>query len=253
MGAATLMIGATGVDEPGARMRAFLQESGVDTTLVTADKTHPTGQAFINVAERGENSIVVVPGANGELQPADIPVQALAGCNIFLAQLESPVATVRAFLQHAATRRGRTILNAAPAEQDGAALFPLVDVLIVNETELAAYAGLAELHKETPGIVTTARELLSRDGQTIVVTLGADGVVVVTAEQQRSIPARPAQVVDTTGAGDCFCGVLAAGLADGLALTEAVRLAVTAASISVERPGAASSIPTRAEVDARLH
>ena len=252
MGAATLMVGATGNDEPGERMRAVLQGSGIDTALIKVDKAHPTGQAFINVSAAGENSIVVVTGANGALRSADVPIRELSHYDVFLAQLEIPVATVRTFFQHAATQRGLTLLNAAPAEQDGATLFPLVDILIVNEAELATYAGLPALRMETESIAAAARRLICRDGQTIVVTLGANGVVVVSAEQQQLIPSRPANVVDTTGAGDCFCGTLAAGLAQDMTLTKAVALAVTAASISVERPGAASSIPSRAEVDALL-
>ena len=252
MGADTLMIGATGDDEPGNRMRAFLQESEVDTALIKVRPDHPTGQAFINVAQSGENSIVIVTGANGELRPADIAAQPLSGCKIFLAQLESPVETVRAFFHQALMQRGLALLNAAPAEKAGATLFPLVDVLIVNEAELATYAGLSQPRKEADMVAVAARQLICRDGQAIVVTLGAAGVVLVTGERVHSVPSRPADVVDTTGAGDCFCGVFAAGLASGLALDEALKLAVTAASLSVERPGAATSLPTRTEVEAIL-
>ena len=248
----TYMIGAVGTDGPGNRMRDFLQESGVNIEMVKTDHDHLTGQAFINVAESGENAIVIVAGANAALNSDDIPVEELADCGVFLAQLESPVETIRDFFSCGPAQQGITILNAAPAERAGAALFSLADILVVNEAELATYADLPAPPGKKEDIVKAARKLISRNGQTVIVTLGAAGVIVVDKAQDDKIPARPANVVDTTGAGDCFCGVLAAGLAQGMALTESVRLAATAASISVERPGAATSIPTRKEVEVTL-
>ena len=249
MDAETLMIGAVGADGPGNSMRTFLQDSGVNIARVKTDANHLTGQAFINVSDSGENAIVIVTGANTELRPADIPVEELTDCGVFLAQLESPVETIRTLFSSDKAQHGITILNAAPAEKEGAVLFPLVDILILNEAELATYAGLPGTSKEKDIVIKAARQLISREGQTVIVTLGADGVVAVNDIRSDIIPSRPADVVDTTGAGDCFCGALAAGLAQGLALAEAIRLAVAAASISVERPGAATSIPTRSEVD----
>ena len=249
MGCGTLMIGAVGADEPGNRMRAFLQENGVDTGMVRIDPEQPTGQAFINVSAAGENAIVIVPGANAGLTPADIRFERLAGCGIFLAQLECPVETIKSFFSSDAARRGTTMLNAAPALPEGAGLFPLVDILILNESELAAYAGLPEPSDDVESAIEGAGNLIGREGQAVIVTLGEKGAVVVTGERSELIPVRRANVADTTGAGDCFCGTLAAALADGYTLNEAVRSAVTAASISVERSGAATSMPVRAEVE----
>lgn len=252
MGAGTLMIGATGADEAGSMMRAFLQDNGVDTGMVRINPRQPTGQAFINVSANGENAIVIVPGANAGLTPADIRPGKLAGCGIFLAQLECPVETIQSLFSSDAARRGTTILNAAPALPEGAELFPLVDILILNESELAAYAKLPEPPDDVEVAIESAGKLVGRDGQAVIVTLGEKGAVVVNGQQGELIPGRRADVVDTTGAGDCFCGTLAAALSDGHALNEAVRFAVTAASISVERSGAATSMPTRAEVDPAL-
>ena len=249
MGCGTLMIGAVGADEPGNRMRAFLQENGVDTGMVRIDPEQPTGQAFINVSAAGENAIVIVPGANAGLTPADIRFERLAGCGIFLAQLECPVETIKSFFSSDAARRGTTMLNAAPALPEGAGLFPLVDILILNESELAAYAGLPEPSDDVESAIEGAGNLIGREGQAVIVTLGEKGAVVVTGERSELIPVRRANVADTTGAGDCFCGTLAAALADGYTLNEAVRSAVTSASISVERSGAATSMPVRAEVE----
>lgn len=252
MGAGTLMIGAVGADEPGNWMQAFLQENGVDTEMVGINSRQPTGQAFINVSETGENAIVIVPGANAGLTPADIRFERLTGCGIFLAQLECPVETIKSFFSSDAARRGTTILNAAPALPESDGLFPLTDILILNESELAAYAGLPEPPDDVETAIDGAGNLVGREGQAVIVTLGEKGAVVVNGERSELIPVRRANVVDTTGAGDCFCGTLAAALADGYTLNEAVRFAVTAASISVERHGAATSIPVRAEVEKRM-
>jgi ribokinase len=252
MGAGTLMIGAVGADEPGNWMRAFLQENGVDTGMVRIDPEQPTGQAFINVSAAGENAIVIVPGTNAGLSTADVRLEELTGCSIFLAQLESPVDTISSLFRSDVARRGLTMLNAAPALPEGAGLFSLTDILILNESELAAYAGLPEPPDDVEAAIENAEKLIGWDGQAVIVTLGENGAVVVTGERGVLIPGRRANVVDTTGAGDCFCGTLAAALADGYTLNEAVRFAVTAASISVERHGAATSIPVRAEVEKRM-
>ena len=252
MGAETVMIGATGADDAGSMMRAFLQDNGVDTGMVGVNPRQPTGQAFINVSATGENAIVIVPGANADLTPADIRPGKLAGCGIFLAQLECPVETIHSLFSSDAARRGTTILNAAPAVPEGAELFSLTDILILNETELAAYAKLPEPPDDVETALESAGKLVGRDGQAVIVTLGEKGAVVVDGEQGELVPGRRANVTDTTGAGDCFCGTLAAALAGGCTLNEAVRFAVTAASISVERSGAATSMPTRAEVETAL-
>jgi ribokinase len=252
MGAGTLMIGAVGADEPGNWMRAFLQENGVDTGMVRIDPEQPTGQAFINVSAAGENAIVIVPGTNAGLSTADVRLEELTGCSIFLAQLESPVDTISSLFRSDVARRGLTMLNAAPALPEGAGLFSLTDILILNESELAAYAGLPEPPDDVETAIEGAGNLVGREGQAVIVTLGEKGAVVVNGERSELIPVRRANVMDTTGAGDCFCGTLAAALADGYTLNEAVRFAVTAASISVERHGAATSIPVRAEVEKRM-
>lgn len=252
MGASTLMLGAVGADDPGEKMRAYLKQSGVNTSFIKINAKQPTGQAFINVSNNGENSIVIVPGANGAFLPDDITDDSLVKSRIFLAQLETPVETIKTLFSSDRAREGITILNAAPALANGADIFPLVDILIVNEIELATYAALPEIVESLDEISNAARKLISNDKQHVLVTLGAQGVAVIDSTQGEIVPGIPAQVVDTTGAGDCFCGVLAAGLAENLALADATKLAVTAASLSVRRSGAATSIPSRDEVESIL-
>ncbi len=252
MGADTLMIGKVGTDDAGTWMRRNLEASGVRVDGIRVDAASATGQAYINVAASGENAIVVASGANHALMPGDIAGDWLRGCRVFLSQLETPIATIAAFFDSDAARHGVKMLNAAPAVAGGAGLIALADIVIVNETELAGYAASPIAADATREIVAAARRLISRAGQTVVVTLGAQGAIAVDATQAQMQPGRKARAVDTTGAGDCFCGALAAGLAEGLKLPEAMILAATAASISVERPGATTSMPTRAEVHSAM-
>jgi len=151
-----------------------------------------------------------------------------------------------------AAKAGLKLLNAAPAISGAEALFPLIDILIVNETELASYAKLEREPVDLAGISGAARRLLSRAGQCVVVTLGAAGVALVTPEDAVSVPGRAVEVVDTTGAGDCFCGVLAALLSEAAALPDALANANAAAALAVGHAGAATSMPTRLELDAFL-
>ena len=251
-GAETRLIGAVGIDEAGGMMLAAMKAVGVRTDHIVTKPDLPTGQAFIWVSAAGENSIVVAGGANAVLTPGDVPAAALEGASVFLAQLETPVATLEALFSGPAAKAGVRILNAAPAVADGARLFPLLDILIVNETELARYAGLAEVPEAPGDIAAAARGLCSRADQTVIVTLGKDGAMAVTASAETIVPGRSAKVVDTTGAGDCFCGVLAARLSEGAALAEAMAWANTAAALSTQKLGAVPSMPTRAEIVAAL-
>jgi ribokinase len=249
-GAATTLIGAVGRDEAGAVVLAAMRGAGVLKDHVVELAEHPTGQAFIWVSAAGENSIVVAGGANLALAPGH--VDASAGCTVFLAQLETPVDAIETLFASAAAQSGTRILNAAPAVEDGRRLFALTDILIVNETELARYAGAATVPVHLDDFASAARRLISRAGQTVIVTLGKAGAVAIDSEGLVIVEGRAAAVVDTTGAGDCFCGVLAARLATGETLEAAMTWANTAAALSTERPGATPSMPTLVEIEAAL-
>ena len=247
-GAVTSMIAAVGQDEAGTVMLASLRGAGVATDQVVVLPDHPTGQAFIWVSAAGENSIVVAGGANALLtaQHAASPGRHA----VILGQLETPVATLQAAFEHADS--AIRILNAAPALDEGRSLLPLTDILIVNETELARYAELATVPEAVDDVAAAARRLITRDGQTVIVTLGKAGALAVGSDSLHRVEGRPARVVDTTGAGDCFCGVLAAKLSEGADLPTAMLWANTAAGLSTEKPGAAPSMPTRAQIEAAL-
>lgn len=250
-GVATSMIGAVGADEAGAELRGVLTGAGVDSAAVSVNPDMVTGHAYILVSAAAENMIVVAGGANLGLTPsAALAARIEPAGAVLLAQLETPLAATAAFFGRHDAVRALKVLNAAPAVAGGEALFPLANVLIVNETELARFAGAPATPETLDEISPLARRLISREGQTVVVTLGAAGAAAVNANSEFVAPARPARAVDTTGAGDCFCGVLAAALSQGAPLADAMAQANAAAALSTEAAGAAVSMPTHAAVTA---
>ncbi len=251
LGAEVAFVGAVGADDFGVAARAALAGEGIATAhLATVDR--PTGVALIVVDARAENLIAVAPGANAsvtaEAVEAALAALAIGPGDVVLACREIPPEAVRATL--AAARRAGAIgvLNPAPADGLDAATLELADVLTPNQAELAVVAGDGPL-------VTAARSLLGAGpaGRAVVVTMGAAGALLVpTGEPELAIPAIPVTPVDTTGAGDTINGALAACLAAGLGMPEAVRRAVAAAGISTLRPGARGGMPTAAELAAVL-
>ncbi|TDD68228.1 ribokinase [Jiangella aurantiaca] len=237
-------LGAVGDDDFGRRVTALLAGDGVDVSgLVVSDQ--PTGTAHITVDGTGDNSIVVVPGANGTVTSlTDAHRAALDAAEIVLLQLELPLPLVTAAAEYARSRGVRVMLTPAPAVPLPPALLAAVDVLVPNEHEAALLAGVADP-------VAAARSLAAAGGD-VVVTLGARGALRVRAGAVTAVQAFAVDAVDTTAAGDTFAGVLAVGLAAGLDWDAALRRASAAAALSVRRPGASSSMPHRAEIDAFL-
>ncbi|WP_404476213.1 ribokinase [Novosphingobium sp. BL-52-GroH] len=249
-GSATRMAGAVGADAAGAMLRAALAAEGVDTGHVEVLEGQGSGRATILIEPAGDNMIMVEAAANLAAR-AERVIRAIdAETRVLLVQLETDIDQIAAlFASHAAVPV-RKILNAAPAIPAGSKLFDLSDMLIFNQTEFADYL---QLDREPQGLddLLPARRLLTRPNQAVVVTLGAIGSAAVWADRAIFAPAIPAEaVVDTSGAGDCFCGVVAACVDQGIGPEQALRLANAAASLSVGRRGAAPSMPVRAEVDA---
>lgn len=249
-GVATSMIGSIGDDDFGASLICYLKDNFVDTAGLETLENQATGQAHICVSAQGENTIVVVPGANHAGRGTSG-----AGCGteakVHLAQFEMPLEQVRQFLEKK-NPQSISIINTAPAVIGGDRLFALADILVMNETELATYSGTHVEKSDDIGVVRSARKLLSTRQQHIVVTLGSRGAVIVGADTHVQIEALTVKSIDTTGAGDCFCGVMAACLANGENLEAAVRMANSAAGISTTRSGAAPSMPARREVELML-
>ena len=248
LGTGVHMVGRVGDDTAAGRQLAALADARVNVGRVQRTAGVPTGTATIPVeADGGENLIVVVPGANGRLSPADVDVESVHRAGVLLLQLETPLATV---LAAATATRGTVVLNPAPPQPLPAELLAAVDVLVPNEHELRRLAGASDGASAPEDLVPLARGLAARS---VVVTLGARGALVVPAEGPVLVQAPPrVDPVDTTGAGDCFCGALSSALDRGAPLADAVRYAVTAAALSTTGPGARGALPDDDAVQALL-
>jgi ribokinase len=236
----THMLLALGDDAFAVPLEASLQGAGVVMHIVREAQA-PTGTAFICLSEAGENAITVAPGANASLQPEHLP--ALAGFTHLLLQLETPLDTVTAYAEAARAAGVAVVLNAAPAQQLPAQLLGLVDILIVNEGELATVS-------QCDGSIAECLQQLQVP--TVVVTLGAHGCCARHLGAFHLQAAFAVPIVDTTGAGDTFCGSFAAALCRGLPMDQALRYASAAGALACTRLGAQSSIPMANEVDSLL-
>jgi ribokinase len=246
LGSRVAMIGCVGDDDAGRWLRDRLVADGVDVQALTFVGETPTGTAVVMVDSNGENSIVVSPGANRRLRPTDLDAASslLGGVDVVLTQLEIPLDVVRAL---PAATSARSILNPAPAA-DGVPLDGF-DIVVPNRGELASLAD-ADPATDLASVADQARAL---DTAAVVVTLGSEGAMLVTNSHDADtdvvvVPAADVKAVDTTAAGDSFCGALAVAIVEGATLTEAVRWAVQVAGVTVTKRGAQDSLPRRAAV-----
>lgn len=258
-GADAGILACVGDDANGAFLRERLSAAGVDTGgLVEVHR--PTGTAVIFVTPDGENSIVVSPGANAALDVdlAERRSEVWSGARVLVLSLEIPEATAFRVAGLAAAAGVRVVLNAAPATRVAPEVLRFCDPLIVNEHEaLAVLAALGEAFEDRAGLSLAdyeglARRLCEAGARSVVITLGAEGAIVL--DGGAAAPARVAayrvRAVDTTGAGDAFVGAVACELASGAGLVEAVRFATAVSAVSVQRLGAQASYADRAEVEA---
>jgi ribokinase len=239
LGRRVAMVGRVGDDDAGRQLLASLADAAVDTSQVEALPGVPSGTALITVSADGENQIVISPGANARLTPDDVAAAgaALDAAAVTLLQLEVPLDAVAAAARAAG---GRVVLTPAPARALPDGLLGDVDVLVPNRVELAQLTG-----EPVPETVEEAVALAGRlPARAVVVTLGADGALVVEDDQASHVPAVPVRAVDTTAAGDAFCGGLADALAAGASLEDAARRAARVAAAACRRPGAQASLPT---------
>jgi ribokinase len=248
LGAPTTLIGRLGKDAFGDELKAFLGGQGIDLSYVQQTPEAHSGTAIITIAD-ADNTIVVIPGANALVSAADVAAPALAKGDIAVSQFEIPPPAIVAFFQRARGAGATTILNPAPAIEFSRELLDLVDILILNETELGLLAE-TELHDgdDQAHLIEAAKSLPMAKDKIICVTLGKRGVLALVGGEPTLIPGRSVKAVDTTGAGDCFVGAVAAQLAAGKPILDALAYANAAASICVQRMGAAPSMPTAAEV-----
>ena len=250
-GVPAAMVGTVGNDAFANSLRSFLAANDVDCAGVREVDGPATGVAIIQVAG-GDNAITVASGANLFFRADDLR-QPPAADEVWVAQFETPVEETTILLRRARAAGARTILNLAPYQAVADGLLGTVDVAVLNEIELSQATGTKlDGRSSLRRVVAACSALRARGAGAVVATLGARGAVVVTPEGATGIPALPAAVVDTTGAGDCFVGTLAARLALDDDLVAAARQAAAAASLCVESLGAAPSMPTADAVAARL-
>jgi ribokinase len=250
LGAVTTLIGRVGTDAFGRDLRAFLTAQGIDLTFVQDTPEAHTGTAIITVAN-ADNTIVVVPGANALVTAVDVDRAALTKGDVAISQFEISLPAIGAFFKRARAAGATTILNPAPALAFDGGLLDLVDILVLNESELGLLAKTRL--RDTDDLsrfIEAARVLQAGTDKIICVTLGRRGVIALVGGEPLVFSGCVVEAIDTTGAGDCFVGALAAQLAGGKAISDALDYANIAASICVQRMGAAPSMPTAAEVAA---
>lgn len=249
-GGRVAMVGAVGRDGYGDSLVTILNQEGVDTAAI-AKSDDPTGIAYICVDQSAENFIAVASGANRSPTAEQLGENALGGDDTVLMQMEIPPQENWRAIDRAASRGARTILNVAPAAVVPPASLAQLDILIVNEHEARTVARAADLPGATDDqpIGALAGSLSTSFDLTCIVTVGAQGAIVSEGTQTYRIPALPIDPVDTTGAGDAFCGILAAGLDGGLELPQALNRAVAGSALACLALGAQESLPTGHAID----
>ena len=251
MGARVSMVGRVGADDYGQFLRAMFVREGVDATAIRATAGAATGVGVITVDERaGENTIVVAPGANARLTPDDVETVAglVRSAGVLLVQLETPFETVATAIRIARGAGRGVVRNVAPAGVVPDDVLRLVDLVVANRGEAALLTGAAE--DDDP--LAVAREALRLGPRAVVVTAGPEGACLATSGASLRVPSIPVRSVDSTAAGDAFCGAAAAWLAEGRSVDEAVRAGCVAGALAATRAGAIPSLPSRVEVEERL-
>ncbi len=245
-GTSVAMVGRVGNDSFGPTLIQNLRDNKVDTACVLTDES-ATGTAIIVVDADGQNSIVLSPGANGKVIPTDVDAVSFQDVDALLLQLEIPLETVMHAASLARQNGLRVILNPAPARQLPDSLLADVDILVPNESELQLLSGQSVTDIDSAKFA--AHALLEKGVKTIIVTLGANGALLVTGEKVTHVPTFKVDVVDTTAAGDAFIGGLAAALLKYKSLEEAVRHGNASGALAATKFGAQPSLPTADEVE----
>ena len=255
LGASVSMLGRVGRDNFGSYLLENLESNNVDTRLVQRDDAS-TGTATIIVDSHGQNSIVLSAGANGKVSDADVRTASFPDFNLLLLQLEIPIETVLSAARRAKGSGLRVLLNPAPARTLSDELISIPDFLLPNEIELSLLTN--QTVNDIPSAEKASKILLGRGAQTIILTLGANGALIITREVTRHIPPFKVNVVDTTAAGDAFIGGFAVRLLEcgrrsltpnALELEEAVRYGCACGALATTKFGAQPSLPTREEVE----
>jgi ribokinase len=248
MGGAVTLISKTGNDVFGKQSVMLYTAESIKTDYIFSDPKHPSGVALITVDSYGENCIVVASGANAYLTPQDInkAIAEIEGCDLILMQLEIPLETVEYVAELASKKGVKVILNPAPARALSDNLLKNLYIIVPNRSEAEILSGIKVADIESAKL---AADIISAKGVDIVViTLGSQGALIKEYDTYHFVEAFPVEAVDTTAAGDTFCGSVCVGLSEGLSILDSVKMAAKAAAITVTRMGAQTSIPYRSEL-----
>ncbi|EOD01781.1 ribokinase [Caldisalinibacter kiritimatiensis] len=243
LGAKVSMIGKVGDDGFGKNLMDSMNSDGIDTKYIKREENTSTGVALITVNDEGDNSIVVIPGANFKVTKEDIDkaTEAIEGSKIVLLQLEIPIDVVKYSLKKAKTLGKYTILNPAPAQNLDDEIIENVDLLIPNETELEILSGI-EI-KQEEDILNASRKLIKKGVKELIVTMGGKGCLYINKDIVKKYKAHKVQVVDTTAAGDSFTAAVSVQLSKKESIDKAIEFAMKVGALTVTKEGAQSSLP----------
>ena len=248
MGGKVTLISKTGNDVFGKQSVMLYNSENINTDFVFSDPGLPSGVALITVDSNGENCIVVASGANASLSPSDInkAIKEIESADLVLMQLEIPIDTVE-YVAEIANKKGiKVILNPAPARALSDKLLRCLYIIVPNKSEAEILSGIKVTDYET---ARQAADIISARGvDHVVITLGSQGALIKERDEYHYVEAYKVESVDTTAAGDSFCGSMCVGLSEGKSIPDAVKLAARAAALTVTRMGAQSSIPYRSEL-----
>jgi ribokinase len=249
LGASVSMVGRVGNDLYGSLLSQNLQDLGADISAITTDPQAKTGSAIILINSQGENQIVISPGANGQVGSSDVfkNERKIAKTKVLLLQLELPTSTVTSAIEIAHQKGITVILNPAPATNLPRGIYPMIDILIPNETEASFLTGI-DVH-DIPSASVAAEKLKAYGAKNVIITLGRNGSLLLTNNYCKHIPPLKVKIIDSTAAGDAFIGALAFAIVNGYSMEDAVQYANIAGGLTVTRKGAQTSLPKADEVN----
>lgn len=246
-GSEVLMVGSIGNDADGDYLFDILKSENIDPKFITKT-SEQTGIAVIEVSKSAENRIIIIAGANSKTRFSNEVLTSSPSVNVSLAQLETPIAEVAKFIHESKAAGKITILNPAPIQKLDQQLLQDTDYLIANETEASFLVGSAVEHLSKDEAVTIARQLQKNGSKKVIITLGEQGSVYLDQEKELFTPAYKVKAVDTTAAGDAFCGAFATAISENKPVEYALKFASAAGGLAATKAGAVPSLPTQQEI-----